>query len=128
MLYKPGICNIGKNEIRKRYALGASGFILTAILFYLLYVYNFSTLWFVVLVFPMYLGFEGLYQGYFHFCAGFGMSGRYDFRGTRNEQGRVKNKKQHMQDLVRSMWIHVYSVWSAVFVTIVIVFLQVIFF
>ncbi len=124
MLYKPGVCNIGKNEIRKRYALAVLSFIITAVLFCLFYLYSFTTIWFVVLVFPLLFGFEGFYQGYLHFCAGFGMSRRYDFSGTRNEHGVVNDKKQHLKDLIRSMQINAYSIWSAVLVTILLVLLQ----
>ncbi len=124
MLYEPGVCNIGKNEIKKRYELAVSGFFLTALLFFLLYFYNFSAVWFVVLFVPLMFGFEGLYQGYLHFCAGFGMSGKYDFSGTKKEHGLVKDKQEHMRDMVKSMQINAYSVWSAVLVTILLMLLK----
>ena len=113
MLYKPGACNIGKNEIKKRYAFGVAGFALTAVLLFLYLYYNVSVGLFILLIIPLFAGFEGFYQGRLHFCAGFGMAGKYDFKGTRNEAGRVKDRKQHRLDVLRSMSIHIYSLYSA---------------
>ena len=40
-LYQPGECNLGKNEINKRYISGVVGFAVTIILTALLWYYNF---------------------------------------------------------------------------------------
>ena len=121
MPYKAGVCNIGKTEIRKRYAFGAAGFVLAAIILVWMSVSGFSHTWFALLAIPLFAGFEGTYQGALHFCAGFGVTGRYDFLGTRKEYGKVTSQKEHKADIMMSLKIHAYSLWSAVLVTIVII-------
>ncbi len=123
MLYKAGVCNIGKTEIRRRYAFGIIGFVLAAIILVWMSVSGFSHTWFVLLAIPLFAGFEGTYQGALHFCAGFGMTGRYDFLGTRKEYGKVTSQKEHKADIVMSLRIHAYSLWSTVIAIIVIILL-----
>ena len=122
--YEPGICNIGRTEIRKRYSFGAIGFILTVALFYYFMLSGMLTQWFVLLVIPLFAGFEGLYQGRMHFCAGFAMGGKYDLSGTRKDKGKVTNKTSHRLDITQAMKIHIYSLYSSELATVVLILLS----
>lgn len=117
MEYEPGVCNIGKHEQRRRYMLGGIG-LLAAVLWLLIYTRVPGGLYLVFL--PLVLMYEGFYQGRLGFCAGFAFQGIYDtsVRGNRREE--VEDEKAHKQDLIRAIQIHMYSLTSAVFTTLVI--------
>jgi hypothetical protein len=120
MEYQPGVCNIGKDEINKRYAFAAAGFVIAAILLYAIFSFA-ITRW--ALVFPfiaLVMGFEGFYQGYLGFCAGFAARGVYDLSGSGGSKGKVKDAKSHRIDLDKATQIHVYSVVSGVIVIAII--------
>src|SRR5271157_4565094 len=85
--YSPGVCNIGKNEIRKRYAIGLVGLIVTAILVYVISLFSLPTWSLLACLVPLFLGAEGFYQGYFRFCAGFASRSIFDFSGSSTEKG-----------------------------------------
>ena len=74
--YQPGTCNIGRAEIRKRYGLAAAAFALAAIASYVILLLGWPG---PALLSPFALlltGFEGFYQGYLKFCAGFAARGK----------------------------------------------------
>ena len=118
--YRPGVCNIGKNEIRKRYAIGFVGLIIAAVLVYVIAWFSLPTWSLLVCFFPLFLGVEGFLQGYFKFCAGFASRSIFDFTGSSNEKGRVMDKEAHHLDMRKAMRIHLYSsVMAAVVTTII---------
>ncbi len=116
--YKPGVCNIGKNEIKKRYLFGIEGFVL---FFFVVLVTRFYPLQFsfLFLFISSLVGFEGIFQGHFRFCATFGLLGIYDFRGTSNEHGGVIKDKDRKKDVKAAILIHVYSLIGTVIITLV---------
>src|SRR5271157_5202492 len=104
--YQAGICNIGKNEIRKRYSLAVAAFVVTAIFLYASLSFNLPH-WALLFSFiPLVLGFEGVYQGYFKFCAGFAAAGKYDFTGSGDSKGKVTDAGSHMKDMKKATDIH----------------------
>ncbi len=112
--YKPGVCNIGKNEIRKRYAFGAAGFVIAAIISYVVFLLNLSH-WALAFVFiALIMGFEGIFQGYFRFCAGFAAAGKYDLTGSGDSKGQVTDPGFHKKDMKKATDIHAYSIISAI--------------
>src|SRR5271157_5416815 len=116
--YIPGVCNIGKNEIRKRYALGLAGFVLAAVVSYCIFSLAIPK-WTLVFAFVLLvMGFEGFYQGYFHFCAGFAAAGIYDFAGSGGSRKKVPNSESHRNDMMKAYGIHLYSVVSAIVVLV----------
>lgn len=118
--YQPGVCNIGKNEIRKRYSLAVIGFVITAAIVSLVILSNSPRLWLLVSFISLFLGFEGFYQGYFHFCAGFASAGISDFTGSGGSKRKVNNSEFHKKDMQKAMQIHLYSfVSSVILVTII---------
>ncbi len=118
--YQPGVCNIGKNEIRKRYALAAAGFAVSAIFVCLALLYGLPK-WALFITFvPLVMGFEGFFQGYLRFCAGFAAAGIYDFAGSGGSRNKVADMESHREDLKKAMKIHAYSVFSSIVVVAVI--------
>ena len=57
--YRPGVRNIGKNEIRKRYATGFIGLIISGALVYAIAQFSQPTWSLLVSSFPLFLGAEG---------------------------------------------------------------------
>ena len=120
--YQPGVCNIGKNEIRKRYTLAAAGFLIAAIVTYAILALSLPK-WALVFSFIiLVMGFEGFYQGYFKFCAGFAAAGRYDFTGSQGSAGTVADRQAHKKDMEKARQIHIYSIGSSIVVVALIYF------
>jgi hypothetical protein len=115
--YRPGVCNIGKNEIRKRYALGLVGLFAAGLLAIVVFWLSLPA-WLLLLCFiPLFLGAEGIFQGYFHFCAGFAARRIFDFSGSSDEKGGVTEKGAHDLDMRKAMRINVYSLATAAVIT-----------
>ncbi len=121
--YRPGICNIGINEIRKRYAFGAIGLVLALLLAYLLFSSSSPRIYRLALFIPLFMAFEGFYQGYFGFCVGFATLGIYDFAGSGGGRGKA-NDEQHRTDMARAMAINIYSALSGLAVTLIVYFVS----
>lgn len=118
--YKPGVCNIGKKEIRKRYLFGAAGLVAAILLAYVIVAFHLPKLSLIASFIFFMLGFEGLYQGHFKFCAGFASAGIYDLTGSGGKRSKVTDKESHRIDMKRAMRIHALSIISALILTIVI--------
>lgn len=119
--YIPGVCNIGKNEIRKRYLASLVGFVLVLLITYFLVSFDiFIPVSLVVLFFPFLLAFEGLFQARWKFCAGLASKNKYDFRGTADIKGTVEDEKDHWKDMQTAMRLHVYSVFLSLLFTAII--------
>ena len=111
--YSPGNCNIGRDEIRKRYGLGFGGLAATGALVYAV-TYLSLPAWSVLGSFvPMLFAAEGLYQGYFRFCVGFAAGRVFDFSGTSSEKGRVADAEAHRLDMRKAMMVNLLSVLTA---------------
>ncbi len=117
--YQPGVCNIGKNEIRKRYSLAVIGFMISALAVYTMTLLGWPRLVLLLSFAPLVMGFEGLYQGYFRFCAGFAAAGIYDFAGSGGSRSKVSDSKEHKKDLMKATQIHIYSLASGAVVAVI---------
>jgi len=80
--YRPGACNIGHAERRKRYLSGVAGFAATALLVVGVATLDASRTWLLAAVAPLFGGFLGLLQARAGFCAGYAMAGVYDVSET----------------------------------------------
>ena len=118
--YKPGVCNIGRNEIRKRYASGFIFLFIAGVLVISVAAFSLPKLSLLFCVVPLFLSSEGFYQGYFRFCAGFAARSIFDFSGSSGEKGRVSDDEAHGLDMRRAKMINLYSVVTAALVTLVI--------
>jgi hypothetical protein len=73
--YIPGVCNINREEIRRRRLVGVIGLISTAGLFGLLELFHSSDTARLSLFVPAYVGAIGFLQAANHFCTGYGSRG-----------------------------------------------------
>jgi hypothetical protein len=77
--YIPGVCNIGRAEIRQRKLLGWLGLVVTVALWAILMFAHVAPEWRLVLFIPAAMGMAGFLQAAWHFCARFGLGGVFNF-------------------------------------------------
>ncbi|MBO4247261.1 hypothetical protein IL252_05430 [Halomicrobium sp. IBSBa] len=115
--YQPGVCNIGRDERRKRRVAGIAGFLGAA-------AYVAAVLWFGL---PeryllgsfafLFGGFVGVFQDYFRFCVAFGALARYDLSGSADDAGSVTDAEAVARDRKRAVQILAAAAVSAAVVT-----------
>jgi uncharacterized membrane protein len=114
--YQPGVCNIGKNERRKRYGIAVVGFAVTLLVVYLILSFDLPRLVLLLSFIPLAMAFEGFYQGYFRFCAGFAAAGISDLSGSGGSRSKVTNQEFHRKDMQKARQIHIYSIVSSIII------------
>jgi hypothetical protein len=75
--YEPGKCNIGPETKNKRLALGMAGLLATFLIFIVLLVTNAPAWTAYLLIIPLFLTFNGIYQYFFEFCVVNGLRKRF---------------------------------------------------
>jgi hypothetical protein len=104
--YQSGTCNIDRSEARKRYTMGAAGFLSGAGIIGLIYSGTLPSNLTPAVSIPLFAGFLGVLQGYLNFCAGFGMKG-VESTGKEPEQvddaeGREKDRRRSLEIVAAS--------------------------
>ena len=119
--YQPGVCNIGRDERRKRRVAGIAGFVGAV-------AYLGVVLWaglpdrFLLGTFAfLFGGFVGVFQDYFRFCVAFGALARYDLSGSTDESGTVADAAAVRRDRKRAAQILAYAAVAAAAATAVVV-------
>ncbi len=77
--YRPGVCNIGPEEIARRRRAGHIGLVATALLFVALVAIDAPPLARGLVALPAIMAASGYLQAWFKFCAGFGSRGIFNF-------------------------------------------------
>jgi hypothetical protein len=77
--YEPGVCNIGPEEIARRRRAGHIGLIASIVVLALLVIVGAPAWTRLILVVTAGGSASGYLQAWFHFCAGFGSKGVYNF-------------------------------------------------
>jgi len=77
--YVPGVCNIGKEEIKRRKVASFISLAITIILIMVLLFLPANRYWRLILFFPVTSLAVGLQQLYFRFCVAFGIKGVFNF-------------------------------------------------
>jgi len=118
--YQPGVCNIGRDERRKRRTAGLLG--ATAAVGATLFVFATGrppTM--LLLTFPLWFGaFVGFVQDRLGFCVGFGALARYDLSGSGGDAGAVSDAEAVRRDRRRAVEVLVYSALAALVTTAVV--------
>jgi len=102
--YQPGVCNIGPQEIARRRRAGHAGLIVSVVVFGVLLALAAPHWTRLVLILPAGASASGYLQGWFHFCAGFGSSGVYNF-GPPGTVERVADPESRSRDRLKSLQI-----------------------
>jgi len=118
--YRPGVCNIGREERRKRRTAGALSFVAAAA--YTLFVIGTGRPAGLLLgTFPfLFGGFVGAVQHRMGFCAAFGALARYDLSGSGGGTGTVGDRAAVRQDRVRAFQVIAAAMAAAIVTTMVV--------
>lgn len=107
--YVPGVCNIGPVEMRKRRQSGWIGLALTLLLWAALILLKAPAPWRLILFLPASVGATGFLQAAFHFCAGFGMRGVFNFGSELGRTESVEQAEYRRKDRRKALGIALYS-------------------
>lgn len=108
--YIPGVCNIGPAEIRRRKQAGWLGLGATILLWAAFFAFRVGAPWRLLLFFPAAMGATGFLQAAMHFCAGFGLSGVFNFRQELGETDTVEQAEFRLKDRRKANAIGLYSI------------------
>ncbi len=108
--YVPGVCNIGKPEIRKRKQGGWAGFVVTVILYILFIYFDVNRIWRLLIFFPATMAAIGFVQARMHFCAYFGISGVFNVSSESGKTDTVEQAEFRAKDRRKAQQIITYSV------------------
>lgn len=115
--YVPGVCNIGKSEIRKRKNAGYIGLILTFILYALFAYLDVPKILRIVIFIPATIAAIGFLQAGMHFCAYFGLKGVFNF-GELGNIDAVEKQDFRALDRRRAWRIIIYSLIVGIAATV----------
>lgn len=107
--YVPGVCNIGKAEIQRRRQSGWIGTIVTVVLWAAFFLFRVPAPWRLFLFLPASMGAVGFFQAGLHFCAGFAMSGVFNFGPEVGKTDTVEQAEFRRKDRQKAGLIALYS-------------------
>ena len=116
--YSPGVCNIGPAEIARRRMAGHLGLIVSVAAFVALVATGAPHWTRLIIVLPAGASASGYLQAWFHFCAGFGSRGVYNF-GPLGTVSEVAEPQARARDLAKSIRICVAALAIGAVVAIV---------
>lgn len=116
--YSPGVCNIGPAEIARRRMAGHIGLLVTAAGLAALVVTGAPPWTRLILVLPAGASASGYLQAWFHFCAGFGSRGVYNF-GPVGTVSEVAAPEARARDRAKSIRIGVAALAIGIVVAVV---------
>jgi hypothetical protein len=108
--YVPGVCNIGPAEIRRRRQVGWVGLAATILLWAAFLIFRVPAPWRLALFLPATVGATGFLQAAFHFCAGFGMRGVFNFSSEVGKTESVQEAEFRLKDRRKARLITLYSI------------------
>ncbi len=116
IIYTPGVCNIGPEEIARRKRVGWIGLIATIILTALLFAFHAASVWRITVFLPAFVASSGFVQAYTKFCVAFGQAGVYNFGpvGTTQTVADIQSKQR---DTRRTVQLYAYILAIAVVIT-----------
>jgi len=103
--YIPGVCNIGRAEVKLRKAIGWIGLMITAALWIALKMAGVSAACRLVLFLPATVAAIGFLQAAWHFCANFGLRGALNFGPNVGKTDTVQEAEFRRQDRRKALQI-----------------------
>ncbi len=117
--YVPGVCNIGRAEISQRMRFGYIGLAVLVVLWAVFIVFGVAAPWRFFLFLPATSGAAGFLQAAFHFCAGFGFKGVFNFRAAVGETDTVEQADFRRKDRAKALQIVGLSVLVGVVIALI---------
>jgi len=106
--YIPGVCNIGREEIKQRKLVGIIGLILTVVYIFLLIFFNASISLRLLVIIPSIVSSIGFLQARAHFCIYYGWASLFNFE-TLGKKNKVEKDEYKTLDKNKSLRIIIYS-------------------
>lgn len=116
-VYRPGVCNIGPAEIRRRRMSGWIGLALAVVFLVIAFALALPAPWRLLVALPVGLAAGGFLQAAFRFCARFGMSGLFNFGDVGVEEA-VHEAEYRRKDQRKAVSIVALSLLIAVVVAV----------
>jgi hypothetical protein len=114
--YIPGVCNIGRAEIRQRKTIGWVALVITFGTWIAFGVFAVAPLWRLTLFIPASIAATGFLQAAWHFCATFGVLGVSNFGPKVGKTDTVEQAEFRHQDRRTAIKIIVFSALAGVIV------------
>jgi len=115
--YIPGVCNIGRAEVRQRWVVGWIGLAATVAAWIACSVFEVAPVWRIALFIPASIAATGFLQAAWHFCATFGVLGRSNFGPMVGRTDTVEQAEFRRQDRRTALKIIVLSLLAGAVVT-----------
>jgi hypothetical protein len=96
--YVPGVCNIGRAEIRQRKLIGWVALAVTVGMWIAFSAFTVTPLWRLTLFFPALMAAIGFLQAAWHFCARFGLGGVFNFGPNVGKTDTIERAEFRRQD------------------------------
>ena len=117
--YIPGVCNIGRDEIRIRALTGLAGLFITAFLVIFMTILRAAPIIRIIIFVPAFISALGFLQAYFHFCAYFGLRSLFNFEKAGTTPEEIWDDDMRRLDRHRAWTIIGYAALVATGVTLV---------
>lgn len=120
--YQPGVCNIGPAEIRRRRMNGYLFLGVAVVYLIVAFAFGWAPAWRLIVFVPAFMSASGFLQAAFHFCAGFGTRGLFNFNDLGHEEAvheaeyRKKDQRKALQILALSAGIGLIIALAAFFI------------
>jgi hypothetical protein len=102
--YIPGVCNIGRTEMRKRRRVGLMALVATGLFWWVAEWQALSPNWRLLVFFPAVTAAGGLLQWLMGFCAAFGLSGVFKM-GTDEDKSNTVTREEFRAKDKRKAWL-----------------------
>ncbi len=116
--YRPGACNIGDAEIRRRKQFGWAGFVVLIAAWAGLAIAGARPEWYFVLFIPAIAAAAGFAQAAYRFCFYFGFASMFNF-GEAGQHARVAGADARRKDRRRALWVLTISALIALGLTLI---------
>lgn len=113
--YIPGVCNIGKEEIKKRNQVGIAGLVLTVLIYFIFVYFEVSKKVRFLIFIPAVITAIGFLQARMHFCVYYGFAEMFNF-DLLGKSNKVENDEFVKKDKKRARSI----IYSAILIGIVV--------
>lgn len=122
--YIPGVCNIGKKEIKRRIQAAIFGALLCIVCIALIQLLNADRIWKLLLFIPAASFGVSFQQWYFKFCVMFGIKGVFNF-GNIGKTFTVEQKEYFRKDRIKAWQMIISGILFGVVVALIYYFLPI---
>ncbi len=118
----PGVCNIGREEIKRRKKAGWTGLILALVAILLLWMLDAPKAWRLLVFIPVVASATGFIQAYNKFCVYFGFGHLFNF-GDMGKSDNIEQKEFRTKDRTRAWQLLSYALGAGLVITVTVYFL-----